>query len=97
MEFKNYVINGVEVNITSLKELDAATNIRLHPMLSRLNRLDYLCTQQYTISTVGSHYVHQGDKKENVGFVGMQMDNANYIIFNDILKVDMFLIFLLNQ
>ena len=49
-----------EINITNEQQLKQATNIRLHPMLSKLNRLDYLCTQQYTVSTVGSHYVHKG-------------------------------------
>ena len=53
-------IDGVERNITNLKELNQASNLRLHPMLSKLNRLDYLCSQQYTVSTVGSHYVHSG-------------------------------------
>jgi hypothetical protein len=43
--------------------LKQATNIKIHPMLSKLNRLDYLCTQQYTVSTVGSHYVHKGGGK----------------------------------
>lgn len=61
--------NGNLVNITSKEQLYQVTNVRLHPMLSKLNRLDYLCTQQYTIATVGSHYVHKGDKKESSGFV----------------------------
>jgi hypothetical protein len=37
-------IDGVEQNITNLKELNQASNLRLHPMLSKLNRLDYLCS-----------------------------------------------------
>ena len=54
------VVNGVETNITTLNQLRQATNLRIHPMLSKLNRLDYLCSQQYTIATVGSHYAHSG-------------------------------------
>ena len=53
-------INGVLAEITTHEQLAEATDLQLHPMLSKLNRLDYLCTQQYTISTVGSHYVHKG-------------------------------------
>ena len=52
-----------EINITNEEQLKQATNIKIHPMLSKLNRLDYLCTQQYTVSTVGSHYVHKGGGK----------------------------------
>ena len=48
------------VNITTLEQLQNARNLQLHPMISKMNRLDYLCTQQYTVSTVGSHYVHSG-------------------------------------
>ena len=58
------LINGVLTNITTHEQLAQATNLQLHPMLSKLNRLDYLCTQQYTVSTVGSHYVHKGGAKE---------------------------------
>lgn len=54
------MVNGVETNITTLDQLIRATNLRIHPMLSKLNRLDYLCSQQYTIATVGSHYAHSG-------------------------------------
>ena len=54
------IIDGVEVEITSVNDLNHATNLKVHPLLSKLNRLDYLCTQQYTVSTVGSHYVHKG-------------------------------------
>ena len=53
-------IDGVETNITTLNQLRRATSLRIHPMLSKLNRLDYLCSQQYTIATVGSHYAHSG-------------------------------------
>ena len=60
---KGYV-NGKLINITTLDELHNATNLVIHPMLSKLNRLDYLCSQQYTIATVGSHYVHKGVAKE---------------------------------
>ena len=54
------IVNGQLTNITTLDQLHNATNLQIHPMLSKLNRLDYLCSQQYTISTVGSHYVHKG-------------------------------------
>lgn len=54
------IVNGKEINIKTWEDLNVATNLRIHPMLSKLNRLDYLCSQQYTISTVGSHYVHKG-------------------------------------
>ena len=47
-------------NITNIEQLNEAVNLQLHPMLGKLNRLDYLCSQQYTVSTVGSHYVHSG-------------------------------------
>ena len=53
-------IDGVETNITTLDQLKRADNLRIHPMLSKLNRLDYLCSQQYTVATVGSHYAHSG-------------------------------------
>jgi hypothetical protein len=49
-----------EVAIKTLDQLNEATNLKVHPMLSKLNRLDYLCSQQYTIATVGSHYAHKG-------------------------------------
>lgn len=61
------IIDGKLTNIKTLEQLNAASNLQMHPMLSKLNRLDYLCTQQYTISTVGSHYVHKG--KGDVGSV----------------------------
>ena len=54
------IVDGEEKEITSVKDLNKATNLRVHPLLTKLNRLDYLCTQQYTVSTVGSHYVHKG-------------------------------------
>ena len=54
------LIDGKVVSIKTVDQLQKASNLQLHPMLSKLNRLDYLCTQQYTISTVGSHYVHKG-------------------------------------
>jgi hypothetical protein len=62
---KGYVTNprtrkSELINITTLDQLHQATNIEVHPMLRKLNRLDYLCTQQYTVATVGSHYVHKG-------------------------------------
>lgn len=47
-------------NITNIDQLNSAINLQLHPMLGKLNRLDYLCSQQYTVATVGSHYVHSG-------------------------------------
>lgn len=53
-------INGQRVAIKTLDQLNQAQNLQIHPMLSKLNRLDYLCSQQYTISTVGSHYAHKG-------------------------------------
>lgn len=61
------VINGEVVEIKTIEQLEAASNLEMHPMLRKLNRLDYLCTQQYTISTVGSHYVHKG--KGTVGSI----------------------------
>lgn len=61
------VVDGEEVPITDLATLDKATNLVLHPLLSKLNRLDYLLTQQYVVSTVGSHYVHSG--KSSLGKV----------------------------
>lgn len=54
------IVEGEEREITSGADLNRATNLRVHPLLAKLNRLDYLCTQQYTVSTVGSHYVHKG-------------------------------------
>ena len=54
------IIGGQQVEIKTLEQLKQASDLVIHPMLSKLNRLDYLCTQQYTISTVGSHYVHKG-------------------------------------
>ena len=54
------IINGEWKNITTVAELEQAHNLQVHPMLTKLNRLDYLCTQQYTVATVGSHYVHKG-------------------------------------
>lgn len=57
-------VDGKRINITNLEELNKATNLEIHPMISKLNRLDYLCTQQYTIATVGSHYAHKGKSKE---------------------------------
>ena len=62
---KGYIVNPRTrkpelINITTLDQLHQATNIEIHPMLRKLNRLDYLCTQQYTVATVGSHYVHKG-------------------------------------
>lgn len=59
------IVNGKLVEIKSHEQLDNATNLVTHPMLRKLNRLDYLCTQQYTVSTVGSHYIHKG--KSNPG------------------------------
>lgn len=53
-------IDGQRVAIKTLDQLNQAKNLQIHPMLSKLNRLDYLCSQQYTISTVGSHYAHKG-------------------------------------
>jgi hypothetical protein len=38
------IVNGSEVAITNISDLNKATNLRLHPMLSKLNRLDYLCS-----------------------------------------------------
>lgn len=52
------IINGVLVNIRSLDQLQNATNITLHPMISKLNRFNYLTTEQYKLCTVGSHYAH---------------------------------------
>ena len=54
------LVDGKLTSIRTLDQLNKATNLVIHPMLSKMNRLDYLCTQQYTISTVGSHYVHKG-------------------------------------
>ena len=53
-------IDGQRIAIKTLDQLNQAKNLQIHPMLSKLNRLDYLCSQQYTISTVGSHYAHKG-------------------------------------
>lgn len=53
-------IDGQRVAIKTLDQLNQAKNLQIHPMLSKLNRLDYLCSQQYTIATVGSHYAHKG-------------------------------------
>jgi hypothetical protein len=57
-------IKGNLVNIKTVDQLKQATNITLHPMLSKLNRLDYLTTQQYVVSTVGSHYAHSAKPKD---------------------------------
>ena len=57
-------IQGNLVNIKTVDQLKQATNITLHPMLSKLNRLDYLTTQQYVVSTVGSHYAHSAKPKD---------------------------------
>lgn len=46
--------------ITTTEQLKKAKNLFLHPLLAKFNRVDYLNTQQYTISTVGSHYIHKG-------------------------------------
>jgi hypothetical protein len=32
-------------NITNIEQLNEAVNLQLHPMLGKLNRLDYLCSQ----------------------------------------------------
>lgn len=61
------VVAGEIVDITNENQLNQAHDLQLHPMLSKLNRLDYLCTQQYVVSTVGSHYVHSG--KADPGYV----------------------------
>ena len=55
-------INGTLSEIRTVSQLKQATNIQLHPMLSKLNRIDYLTTQQYIASTVGSHYAHSVKK-----------------------------------
>lgn len=57
-------INGQEINISTIDQLYQATNIRLHPMLSKLNRYDFLTTQQYVVTTVGSHFAHSAKPKE---------------------------------
>ena len=49
---------------TTLDVVKNMSGLVLHPMLSKLNRLDYLCSQQYTVATVGSHYVHKGGANE---------------------------------
>ena len=54
------IVDGKLTNITTIEQLEKAQNLQVHPMLTKLNRLDYLCTQQYTLATVGSHYVHKG-------------------------------------
>ena len=57
---------GNAVEITTSEDLQrVVANLQLHPMLSKLNRLDYLFSQQYTIATVGSHYAHSAGKKDN--------------------------------
>ncbi len=35
-------------------------NIQIHPMISRLNRISYLASQQYTCAVGGAHYVYKG-------------------------------------
>lgn len=47
-------------SITNLQQLQQTKKLSLHPLLAKFNRVDYLNTQQYTISTVGSHYIHKG-------------------------------------
>ena len=66
-------IKGNLVNIKTVNQLKQASNITLHPMLSKLNRLDYLTTQQYVVSTVGSHYAHSAKPKD--GYVLTEESN----------------------
>lgn len=40
--------------------------IKIHPMLSKMNRLSYLAAQQYTSSVGGAHYVYKGKKGASV-------------------------------
>lgn len=58
-------INGQEINIKTKKDLQHASSIVLHPMLAKFNRLGYLASQQYTLATVGSHYIH-GKPNEDI-------------------------------
>ena len=58
------IVDGKLTEITAIDQLSRASSLQLHPMISKLNRLDYLCSQQYTVATVGSHYVHKGGAKE---------------------------------
>ena len=37
--------------------------IKVHPMLSKLNRISYLAAQQYTSAVGGAHYVYKGGGK----------------------------------
>jgi hypothetical protein len=39
------IINNTLVNIKNLDQLQNATNITLHPMISKLNRFNYLTTE----------------------------------------------------
>lgn len=61
------IVDGKLTEITTIDQLSRASSLQLHPMISKLNRLDYLCSQQYTVATVGSHYVHKGGADE--GFI----------------------------
>ena len=37
--------------------------IKIHPMISKLNRISYLAAQQYTSAVGGAHYVYKGEGK----------------------------------
>lgn len=40
--------------------------IEIHPLVSRLNKMDYLTTQQYVCCVGGAHYVYKGKSGANV-------------------------------
>lgn len=42
---------------------DTRKLVQIHPMISKLNRLSYLASQQYTSAVGGAHYVYKGGGK----------------------------------
>ena len=57
---KYEIINDLTTFKNYRNDLYFRENLEIHPMLSRVNRMYYLTTQQYTASVGGAHYVYKG-------------------------------------
>lgn len=73
-------VGNTEITSSDMLHQYSPEQITLHPMLSKFNRMDYLFTQQYVLSTVGSHYVHKDKAKGTrtvIELEGARLNAAN--------------------
>lgn len=80
---KAIAMDGEEYEITTAYDLEQYQGfpdvaIEIHPMLSKMNRLHYLFTQQWDLTTVGSHVYHKSKKGKNA----IELEGSGWNAYN---------------